>query len=178
MRNKVFRVLGILCIVFALGISFRNVYLDQLYKQFSLQTMNYIQKQKKSVSDVVVYENHAYLGYIEIEELNLKLPIQNEYTYEDMALSPCRYAGSLKENNMIICAHNSYNHFGRLKNLSIGSKIRIICVDGKKYTFKVRSIEILKANDINKMKQGNWDLTLFTCTLDARNRVTVRCSLD
>ena len=35
--------------------------------------------------------------------------------------------------------------------------------------------EILEPTMIEDLKAGNWDLTLFTCTLGGRTRVTVRC---
>ena len=35
--------------------------------------------------------------------------------------------------------------------------------------------EILQPGDVEEMLSGGWALTLFTCTLGGRTRVTVRC---
>ena len=36
-------------------------------------------------------------------------------------------------------------------------------------------IETLKPRAIEEMDSGEWDLTLFTCTIGGSYRVTVRC---
>lgn len=36
-------------------------------------------------------------------------------------------------------------------------------------------IQILQPGDVEEMLSGGWALTLFTCTLGGRTRVTVRC---
>ena len=46
---------------------------------------------------------------------------------------------------------------------------------GKEYHYTVSETEILGAYDVDKMKEGDWDQTLFTCTYGGRSRVTVRC---
>lgn len=36
-------------------------------------------------------------------------------------------------------------------------------------------MEQLERTAIEEMESGDWDLTLFTCTVDGAARVTVRC---
>lgn len=40
---------------------------------------------------------------------------------------------------------------------------------------KVISQEILGKNAVEQIKEGGWDLTLFTCTIGGTQRITVRC---
>ena len=42
--------------------------------------------------------------------------------------------------------------------------------------YEVLEIEILKPTDVDKMVNNEFDLTLYTCTSDNMNRVTVRCN--
>ena len=49
-------------------------------------------------------------------------------------------------------------------------------VDGNLFTYAVSQLEELPGTAIEQMDAGDWDLTLFTCTLGGRSRVTVRCT--
>lgn len=125
----------------------------------------------------VEIDGYRYIGTVRIPSLNLKLPVMENWSYPRMKISPCRYTGSVYLNNMIICAHNYATHFGRLKNLVFGDKVIFKDMDGNTFNYEVKEIDTLEKMEIEKMQSGDWDLTLFTCTLGGRTRVTVRCSL-
>ena len=77
----------------------------------------------------------------------------------------------------MICAHNYTSHFGRIKELHSGDEIVFTDVTGRQYPYAVISIEQYPGTDVEHIKFGNaeeWDLTLFTCTLNGQSRVTVR----
>jgi len=48
-------------------------------------------------------------------------------------------------------------------------------VDGNVFAYKVVETETLSPFSIEEMTTGDWDLTLFTCTVGGQNRVAVRC---
>lgn len=116
-----------------------------------------------------------YIGYLEIPSLGLDLPVMSEWSYPQLKLSPCRYTGSVYLNNMVIAAHNYERHFGGLKNLEIGAEVRFTDVDGNVFTYRVGALEQLNPDQALEMRNSDWDLTLFTCTLGGQFRVTVRC---
>ena len=39
----------------------------------------------------------------------------------------------------------------------------------------MKETEVLAPTDIEGMESGDWDLTMFTCTIGGKSRVTVRC---
>ena len=85
--------------------------------------------------------------------------------------------GSVNTDDLIICAHNYNTHFGTIKNLHTDSEILFTDVQGKTYRYLVLSMEELPGTAVEQMQFGDaddWDLTLFTCTLGGRSRVTVR----
>ena len=45
------------------------------------------------------------------------------------------------------------------------------------FGYEVIELETLSPFAIEEMTGGNWDLTLFTCTVGGQYRVTVRCVL-
>lgn len=120
---------------------------------------------------------YEYIGKVRIPSLKLKLPVMDTWSYPQMRIAPCRYKGSAYLNNLIICAHNYASHFGRLKNLEIGDKVIFTDVDGNVFNYEVKHIDTLTGGAVEEMESGEWDLTLFTCTIGGRLRVTVRCSL-
>lgn len=123
----------------------------------------------------VKVDGDRYIGVLVIPGLKLELPVMKEWGYPNLKIAPCRYEGSAYQGDLIICAHNYDRHFGRIKNLSQGDEILLFDVDGNRFAYQVSEMEILKPYDINGMKTGSWDLTLFTCTIGGATRVTVRC---
>ena len=61
-----------------------------------------------------------YIGVLTIPSLELELPVLSQWDYDGLKVAPCRYSGSLYQDNLIICAHNYASHFGKLKNLHVG----------------------------------------------------------
>ena len=126
---------------------------------------------------VISVDGTDYCGYLSIEELGIELPVINEFSYASLKTAPCRYSGSVAENDIIIAAHNYSTHFGRLNSLSDGSEIVFTDCSGKSSSYNVISIEEIDGSDKAQMFSGegtDWDLTLFTCTLSGKRRVTVR----
>ena len=120
-------------------------------------------------------EGHNYIGIIEIPQLGVKLPVQEDWSYPDLKVSPCRYEGSVYLDNMVICGHSSKTHFRYIRTLKAGEAVIFTDTDGNRFEYKVRELEILKADDTERMVNGDWDLTLFTCTPGGVSRATLRC---
>lgn len=119
---------------------------------------------------------YDYIGTITIPTLNLELPIMSEYDYDRLKIAPCRYYGSIYTNDLIICAHSYKTHFKNIDKLNQKDIIIITDIDGIKYIYEVLEIEILKPTEVSKMINNDFDLTLYTCTNDGLNRITVRCN--
>lgn len=117
----------------------------------------------------------AYIGYLEFRSLDLELPVISETTYPNLKLSPCRFEGSAYLDDLVIGAHNYARHFGQIGNLAYGDEISFTDMDGNVFRYEVANIEILQPDQVEELCSGEWPLTLYTCTLGGRTRVTVRC---
>ena len=106
--------------------------------------------------------------------LELELPVISQWDYPALKVAPCRYSGSLYQDNLIICAHNYASHFGKLKELQPGDTVLFTDMDEHVVTFQVVERETLNPMDAEGMEAGDWDLTLFTCTIGGQTRVTIR----
>ncbi|MDO5545364.1 MAG: sortase [Eubacteriales bacterium] len=115
-----------------------------------------------------------YIGVLQIPALELELPIISQWSYPNLKTAPCRYSGSAYLNDLIICAHNYASHFGNLKNLREGDLATFTDMDGNVFTYRLVEQEILLPAAVEEMESGDWDLTLFTCTVGGQSRVTVR----
>lgn len=123
----------------------------------------------KSLGDVVC------IGILEIPALNLELPVISSWSYSSLRLAPCRYSGSAYKGDLVIAAHNYQSHFGGLRTLPEGSEVFFTDAVGNRFSYYVAVTEALTPWSVDDMTSGEWPLTLFTCTLDSQNRVTVRC---
>ena len=119
-------------------------------------------------------DGFSYIGVLDIPALDISLPIMADWSYPKLKIAPNRYLGSVYTDDMIIAGHNYRNHFGSLKVLSYGDKISFTDMDGNIFDYKVVDVQELKATDVQLMEDGDWDLTLFTCTLGGERRTTIR----
>lgn len=126
---------------------------------------------------VRVINGHEYIGVLKVPALSLKLPVLSEWSYDNLTVSPCRYVGSVYQNNMVIAAHNYRSHFGSLRSLKPGDRVTFTDMSANRFDYEVVETEILTPEQVEEMKTGDWDLTLFTCTVGGEYRITVRCSL-
>lgn len=123
-------------------------------------------------------EDRDYIGVLEIPALGVSLPVMSRWSYPDLKQAPCRYAGSAYQGDLIIAGHNYPSHFGGLKKLSPGDAVSFRDVDGNSFAYTVAELETLDPCAVEEMEAGDWDLTLFTCTVGGKARVTVRCTAD
>ena len=122
-------------------------------------------------------DGHRYIGMVSVPVIDMALPVQEDWSPALLKTSPCRYMGSPYRGDLIICAHNYDTHFGRLKNLLPGDEVIFTDVEENEFRYTVVELETLASTAVEEMKSGEWDLTLFTCTLGGHTRITVRCDL-
>ena len=124
---------------------------------------------------VLEVENKGYIGTLSIPAIAIELPVQENWSLALLKTAPCRYLGSVYQGDMIICAHNYVTHFGRLGNLLPGDRVIFTDIEGNEFRYTVAQMDTLADTAVEEMESGDWDLTLFTCTLGSQARVTVRC---
>ncbi len=130
-----------------------------------------------TASDMPTVEigGYQYIGYLTIPEIDRELPIMSDWSDEKLTVSPCRYYGSIETENMVLAAHNYPGFFGHLKELSVGAELSFNGADGQTVRYVVAEICILPPSAVEEMVSGEYPLTLFTCTEDEKDRLTVRC---
>lgn len=122
-------------------------------------------------------DGRSYMGLITLPTLGLQLPVQEEWSYPNLRVSPCRMAGSPATGDLVILAHNYRTHFGSLNRLEEGDEVSVTLTDGTTYVYQVNAKEVVPPTAVESVTSGEWPLTLFTCTLGGKTRLVVRCDL-
>lgn len=118
---------------------------------------------------------YRYIGVLDVDSLELSLPVMDRWDYERLKVSPCRFAGNVYQDNLVICAHNYAHHFTPLKYVPIGTEVKFTDMEGNTFRYAVSSFETIGPNDVEGMVNGDWDLTLFTCNTSGQTRCAIRC---
>lgn len=151
-----------------------------------------VKKQAKTVSNTVNEEELdpnremptmeidgvKYIGKLRIPALNLELPVVAEWSDSNAEIGPCLDNGTVYKNNMVIAGHNYQSHFGSLSDIRENDSVEFEDVDGNVYNYRVSYQEIVGGFDVDKMLSYDKGLTLYTCTYDGNDRVTVRCARE
>lgn len=181
---------GIILIILALALVLFNVNRDVQSGKISDLTVNELEEQIPDRSDFADKKDNSrkgkktislngdkYLGIIYIPSIGVKLPVLNDYTYESLAKAPCRYAGSVEDDDIVIAGHNYSNFFGGLSRLNSGDEVVLKLCDGSAYRYEVNQSQLIGGQNSWEMfdDSDGWDLTIFTCDWSGWSRVTVRC---
>ena len=138
------------------------------------QTPEYVLHPEMEMPTVEI-DGVEYIGTLTIPALGLELPIVSAWSDALLDLAPCRYTGSAYLGDLIIAGHNYRGHFGSLYRLAPGDEVQFTDAVGNVFSYGVSEIQELPGTALEEMEAGDWDLTLFTCTLSRTSRVTIRC---
>lgn len=170
-------IFGILLLLFAFGWLLHNELEDRRAgaRAESILTELKQKEQSQPTENAVLVGDEPFCGRVLIEKLNLELPVFDRWSMTHLAEAPCRYSGSIADENLVIAAHNYRNHFGSLHRLQEGDAVVLVDNTGIRHHFTVMEKSTLDGTAVEDMVSGNWDLTLFTCTKGGKQRVTIRC---
>ena len=202
-RGKLCTALGLLLLLAALGLTAYNLWLDarasmsvDVVLERLTPTLSSRQSELPALSsgealeeafvpDYVLNPEMAmpeetidgrnYIGVLDIPALGLSFPIISEWSYDALQIVPCRYSGSAYLDNLVIAGHNYRSHFASLPQLQPGDTVTFTDMDGNVFSYAVSSLETLSSYAISDMTSGDWDLTLFTCTVGGQSRLAIRC---
>ena len=193
--GRIIILVGVIFILVAVGIVGFNIYTQMEGEKQRVQVMEKLEMkitenkdnpkpnetivddEERTVNDSVIIDGVAYIGYISIPSLDIKLPVSKDWNDGLLNVGACRYKGSTYQDNLVICAHNYFTYFAKIYKLSSGDEVVFTDVYDEDILYEVSNQEIVDGKDKNEMlsDEENWDLTMFTCTLSGRTRQTVRC---
>lgn len=196
-KSCIFTFIGLAFLFAALCFAGYNMYAEQNANKESMGVLSVLngamdenssEPSLNDLPDYLLYPNmempekeidgRYYVGTVFIPALNVDLPVLSQWSYAGLRISPCRYSGSVYQNNAIICAHNYTSHFGKFRRLPVGEKVIFQDISGNIFRYVIFEKEMLDGSDVEGLNAGDWDLTLFTCTVGGVQRITLRCKLE
>jgi len=130
------------------------------------------------------YKGFTMVGYIEIPKTNIKYPILSDVTVKSLetAVAILTGPGLNKPGNTVIAGHDYRNgtFFSDNAKLSIGDKIYITDTSGKTVTYTIYKKYQAAPEDASFIRdtKGATEITLTTCTDDAKNRLIIWAKAD
>lgn len=189
--GKVLVTLGVVLLLGAAGLYGYNEWIDyqagqksdaaaiSLVEGIQNQDVPLVEVQDKGPSaeqiKVAELDGAYYMGVLTIPAMEKILPIQSDWSDEQLKVSPCRYSGGIQEGQLVIAGHNYKRHFTGLANLPVGESVVFTDLEGNQIFYEVREVYTVAATDIEGMVNSGYDLSLFTCNYGGKARVTVRC---
>ncbi|MCQ4087520.1 class D sortase [Saccharibacillus sp. JS10] len=111
------------------------------------------------------------LGLIRYDKLNIKLPIVEGATQENMKSAAVHVTGTgfagAPDSNMAIAAHRAHKEgrlFNRLNEAKVGDTVEVV-QGSQTYTYEIDNIQIVEPQDVWVLNPivGQSSLTLITC---------------
>lgn len=124
---------------------------------------------------VQTYGGYELVGTLHVPSVGIELPVLNDWSYDLLKVAPCRYSGTVAENDLILMGHNYKSHFTPLKKVKMGASVDFVGADGVVYRYEVAEMEIIHKTEVEELPSLEHDLTLFTCTNGGQRRCVVRC---
>jgi LPXTG-site transpeptidase (sortase) family protein len=126
-------------------------------------------------------QGYTVIGRIDIDRIDMHLPVLEECTEAALKVSACYLQGSMpgEEGNMVVTGHNYANGsiFGKLDKLKVGDTVQLTGQDGSAQIYTIYEIDHITPNQPEKLSETEYarELTLLTCESHGNGRLVVRC---
>lgn len=129
------------------------------------------------------FNGYEIIGKLEIEKIDVVLPVISDMSTKALKVSVCYYKGELppKPGNLVVTGHNysSGAHFGKLEEVEIGDVLVFTSPNHIVHYYEVYETLVIKPNQANVLDDVSYEyeLTLFTCSSRGNRRFVVRAKL-
>lgn len=118
---------------------------------------------------------YDFIGYVSIPSIKIELPVLADWDYNKLDIAPCRQAGSIVTDDLVIAAHNYVSHFANFEYLEIGAKVDFTTMNNSVVNYTVTGKKILGGTAVEDVLNSGHDLVLYTCTFEGTTRIVVFC---
>lgn len=124
---------------------------------------------------VVSLDGVDVVGVIRVPARGVELPVAAAWDDGVSKKCACVFEGSAYEDRFVVAGHSYRAHFAGLYGAAVGDAVSFTDMDGNEFEYVVTGTDTVAGDDVDGLRDGDWNLTLFTCTRDSRSRVVVRC---
>ncbi len=129
------------------------------------------------IMPVLSVENKDYIGLLELNSLDITLPIGEKWDLSEISHYPCKYMGSMYDSSLIIGGSDNSGQFDFLKTISNGDTLSVTDVTGLRFNYVVTDIRKTKDVSTEGLTSKKADLVLFARNAYSFDYTVVRCDL-
>ena len=121
-------------------------------------------------------DGNNYVALLEVPKHKFELPVISSWKSGDVEAVPCRYTGSIYNNSLIIGSSDVDGQMSFVEEMELDDVIYLTDMSGGKYEYKVAAIQHSDKATEEKLKAGEFDLTIFVRSSGESNYLIVRCT--
>lgn len=156
-------------------------------ESINLSETLYQEEERNTITSGTVKDSkgnsYSIVGIVNIPKINSRYPIIAETTDALLKVSVCKFWGANPNEvgNLCIVGHNYKNSkfFSKVPTMVVGDIVEITDLSGKTLQYKAYDIYTVDPSDTRcttQITNGKKEVTLITCTNDAKQRVIVKCT--
>lgn len=116
------------------------------------------------------------VAVLEISQYGKILPVASAWDTDRVSYLPCRFTGSIYDSSLIIGAVDEEDQIPFAGQLEVGAKILLTDTEGGRYSYRVAAIHHAKHATLEKLQQGEYDLTIFVKDSKTLEYLLIRCN--
>lgn len=116
------------------------------------------------------------VGVLEFPQYGRSLPVVSEWDTARVSSVPSRFTGSIYDSSLIIGAVDSQNQIPFAGSLEVGTEVVLTDMEGGRYTYRVSAIHHAKHATLEKLQEGDYDLTIFVKDSENAQYLLIRCN--
>lgn len=124
---------------------------------------------------IVEVDGYNYIGFISVPNLEMELPVMEDWSMEQLQTAPCLQYGSPITDDAVIAAHNFDDHFKPLHHIEPGERVDFVDNSGYVFEYEVVKVKTMDPTNVYEVIESEHDLILYTCTTGGQYRVVVFC---
>lgn len=121
-------------------------------------------------------DGEDFIALLELPSMGAILPIGA--SWNPTKCYPCRYDGSVYDGSLMIGGTNRKGQFDFVKELAVGSTIRITDMTGNRFSYVVSDIRYAAHADTASLTRYEDDLTVFIKNLYAFEYIILYCTAE
>lgn len=115
------------------------------------------------------------VGILEAPQYGRTLPVASTWDTGLVSSMPCRFAGSIYDQTLIIGAVDGEGQLSFAAQMEVGDTILLTDMEGGRYTYRVAAIHHAKHATLEKLQSGDYAMTLFVKDSKTSEYLLIRC---
>lgn len=118
------------------------------------------------------------IGVLAFPEYGRTLPIAAGWDTGLVASMPCRFTGSIYDRSLIIGATDGDKQLRFAPQMEVGDRLVLTDMEGGRYTYRVAAIQHAKHATLEKLRSGDYALTVFVKDAKTGEYLLIRCQTN